>query len=119
MGIDSSSKPNNSLTVNETCTMGMIVKTTYRVRSGQKASFLADFSVIANATRAAPACDWIYVVEDEEAETVEVMSCWQSEAGFDDHLRWRIETNLWRDIETKYIDGEPEFKMLPIMFRFA
>ena len=48
--------------------MGLIVKTSYRVRDGQRASFLADFSVIATATRAAPACDWIYVVEDEEAE---------------------------------------------------
>ena len=27
--------------------MGLIVKTTYRVRGGKKASFLADFSVIA------------------------------------------------------------------------
>ena len=57
-------------------------------------------------------------VEDDEAETIEVMSCWQSEAGFDDHLRWRIETSRWRDIETKYIDGEPDIKLLPVMFRF-
>ena len=98
--------------------MGLIVKTTYRVREGKTASVLADFSVIATATRAAPACDWIYVVEDDEAETIEVMSCWQSEAGFDDHLRWRIETSRWRDIEAKYIDGEPDIKLLPVMFRF-
>ena len=97
--------------------MGLIVKTTYTVREGQKASFLADFSVIANATKA-PACDWIYVVEDEENDTIEVMSCWQSEAGFDDHLRWRIETNRWREIETKYIEGQPDIKLMPVMFRF-
>ena len=35
--------------------MGMIVKTSYNVRDGHRASFLADFSVIATATRAAPA----------------------------------------------------------------
>lgn len=98
--------------------MGLIVKTTYRVRDGQKASFLADFSVIANATKAAPACDWIYVVEDDENDTIEVMSCWQSEAGFDDHLRWRIETNRWREIEAKYIEGQPDIKLMPVMFRF-
>ena len=40
------------------------------------------FSVIATATRKAPACDWIYVVEDEEAETIEAMSCWQSGGRF-------------------------------------
>ena len=48
-----------------------------------------------------------------------MMSCWQSEAGFDDHLRWRIETERWRELETKYIDGEPDIKLLPVMFRFA
>ena len=96
----------------------MIVKTSYRVRNGQTASFLADFSVIATATRAAPACQWIYVVEDEENETIEVMSCWHSEAGFDDHLRWRIETSRWRELETKYIEGEPDIKITPVMFRF-
>ena len=99
--------------------MGLIVKTTYRVRRGKRASFLADFSVIAAATRAAPACDWIYVVEDDEEDTIEVMSCWQSEAGFDDHLRWRIETERWRELETKYIEGEPDIKLLPVMFRFV
>ena len=99
--------------------MGLIVKTTYQVRSGKRASCLADFSVIATATRAAPACDWIYVVEDDEEDTIEVMSCWQSEAGFDDHLRWRIETERWRELEAKYIDGEPDIKLLPVMFRFA
>ena len=99
--------------------MGLIVKTTYQVRSGKRASFLADFSVIATATRAAPACDWIYVVEDDEEDTIEVMSCWQSEAGFDDHLRWRIETERRRELEAKYIDGEPDIKLLPVMFRFA
>ena len=98
--------------------MGMIVKTSYRVRNGQTASFLADFSVIATATRAAPACQWIYVVEDEENETIEVMSCWHSEAGFDDHLRWRIETSRWRELEAKYIEGEQDIKIMPVMFRF-
>ena len=98
--------------------MSMIVKTSYNVRDGQRASFLADFSVIATATRAAPACEWIYVVEDEEKDRIEVMSCWHSEAGFDDHLRWRIETDRWRELEAKYIDGEPEIKLLPVMFRF-
>ncbi|GIR14532.1 MAG: hypothetical protein CM15mP25_2870 [Gammaproteobacteria bacterium] len=44
--------------------MSLIVKTTYRVREADKASFLADFSVVAQATMAAPACDWIYVAED-------------------------------------------------------
>ena len=98
--------------------MGLIVKTSYRVRPAQRASFLADFSVIATATRAAPACQWIYVVDDEDEQTIEVMSCWQSESGFDDHLRWRIETNRWRDIEAKYIEGDPEIKLMPVMFRF-
>lgn len=98
--------------------MSLIVKTTYDVREGMRASFLADFSVIASATRAAPACEWIYVVEDEENDKIEVMSCWQSEAGFDDHLRWRIETDRWRELEIKYISGEPEIKLMPIMFRF-
>ena len=98
--------------------MSLIVKTTYDVREGMRASFLADFSVIASATRAAPACEWIYVVEDEENDKIEVMSCWQSEAGFDDHLRWRIETDRWRELEIKYINGEPEIKLMPIMFRF-
>jgi len=98
--------------------MSLIVKTTYDVREGMRASFLADFSVIASATRAAPACEWIYVVEDEENDKIEVMSCWQSEAGFDDHLRWRIETDRWRELEIKYINGDPEIKLMPIMFRF-
>ena len=98
--------------------MGLIVKTSYKLREGQRASFLADFTVIATATRAAPACEWIYVVEDEDKDTIEVMSCWQSESGFDDHLRWRIETSRWRDIETKYIEGEPNIKLMPVMFRF-
>ena len=98
--------------------MGMIVKTSYRVRDGQTASFLADFSVIATATRAAPACQWIYVVEDEENETIEVMSCWHSEAGFDDHLRWRIGTSRWTEMEQKYLTAEPEFSLMPVMFRF-
>ena len=46
--------------------MSLIVKTTYQVREADKASFLADFSVVAQATMAAPACDWIYVAEDTE-----------------------------------------------------
>lgn len=98
--------------------MGLIVRTSYKVRAKHKASFLADFSVIATATRAAPACDWIYVVEDEESNTIEVMSCWQSEHGFDDHLRWRIETDRWRELEAKYIDEDPDIKLMPVMFRF-
>ena len=98
--------------------MSMIVKTSYNVRDGSRASFLADFSVIATATRAAPACDWIYVVEDDETNRIEVMSYWQSEAGFDDHLRWRIGTDRWRELEAKYIHGDPEIKLLPVMFRF-
>ena len=55
------------------------------------------------------------MVEDEEKDTIEVMSCWQSESGFDDHLRWRIETSRWRDIEAKYIEGEPNIKLMPVM----
>ena len=43
--------------------MSLIVKTTYRIRESDKASFLADFSVVAQATMAAPACDWIYVAD--------------------------------------------------------
>ena len=97
--------------------MGLIVKTSYRVRDGQRASFLADFSVIATATRAAPACDWIYVVEDEEQKPLSnVLLAVRSR--FDDHLRWRIETHRWRDLETKYIEDEPDIKLLPVMFRF-
>lgn len=98
--------------------MGMIVKTAYKVREGMTASFLADFSVIASATRAAPACDWIYVVENDYDGTIEVMSCWQNEAGFDDHLRWRIETHRWRELEAKYIEGQPNIMLMPVMFRF-
>jgi quinol monooxygenase YgiN len=98
--------------------MSLIVKTTYHVREAQKASFLADFSVVAQATMAAPACDWIYVAEDLEEDTVVAMSYWQSEAGFDDHLRWRIGTSRWTEMEQKYLEGEPEYKLMPVMFRF-
>ena len=49
--------------------MSLIVKTTYSVRDADKASFLADFSVVAQATMAAPACDWIYVAEDLEEDS--------------------------------------------------
>ena len=98
--------------------MSLIVKTTYHVREAQKASFLADFSVVAQATMAAPACDWIYVAEDLVDEAVVVMSYWQSEAGFDDHLRWRIGTSRWAEMEQKYLEGEPEYKLMPVMFRF-
>ena len=98
--------------------MSLIVKTTYRVREADKASFLADFSVVAQATMAAPACDWIYVAEDLEQNTVVAMSYWQSEAGFDDHLRWRIGTSRWTEMEQKYLTAEPEFSLMPVMFRF-
>ena len=98
--------------------MSLIVKTTYRVREADKASFLADFSVVAQATMAAPACDWIYVAEDTEENTVVAMSYWQSEAGFDDHLRWRIGTSRWTEMEQKYLTAEPEFSLMPVMFRF-
>ena len=98
--------------------MSLIVKTTYRVREADKASFLADFSVVAQATMAAPACDWIYVAEDLEENTVVAMSYWQSEAGFDDHLRWRIGTSRWTEMEQTYLTSEPEFSLMPVMFRF-
>lgn len=98
--------------------MSLIVKTTYRVREADKASFLADFSVVAQATMAAPACDWIYVAEDPDENTVVAMSYWQSEAGFDDHLRWRIGTSRWTEMEQKYLTAEPEFSLMPVMFRF-
>ena len=98
--------------------MSLMVQTTYRVREAQKASFLADFSVVAQATMAAPACDWIYVTEDLENGTVIAMSYWQSEAGFDDHLRWRIGTSRWTEMEQKCLESEPEFKLMPVMFRF-
>ena len=98
--------------------MSLMVQTTYRVREAQKASFLADFSVVAQATMAAPAGDWIYVTEDLENGTVIAMSYWQSEAGFDDHLRWRIGTSRWTEMEQKYLESEPEFKLMPVMFRF-
>ena len=98
--------------------MSLIVKTTYRVRDADKASFLADFSVVAQATMAAPACDWIYVAEDIEENAVVAMSYWQSEAGFDDHLRWRIGTSRWTEMEQKYLTSEPEFSLMPVMFRF-
>ena len=98
--------------------MSLIVKTTYRVREADKASFLADFSVVAQATMAAPACDWIYVAEDLEENTVVAMSYWQSEAGFDDHLRWRIGTSRWTEMEQKYLTAEPEFSLMPVMSRF-
>ena len=65
-----------------------------------------------------PTCDWIYVAEDLEDEAVVVMSYWQSEAGFDDHLRWRIGTSRWTEMEQKYLEGEPEYKLMPVMFRF-
>ena len=98
--------------------MSLMVQTTYRVREAQKASFLADFSVVAQATMAAPACDWIYVTEDLENGTVIAMSYWQSEAGFDDHLRWRIGTSRWTEMEQNYLESESEFKLMPVMFRF-
>ncbi|MBL6700091.1 MAG: antibiotic biosynthesis monooxygenase [Luminiphilus sp.] len=98
--------------------MSLIVKTTYRVRDADKASFLADFSVVAQATMAAPACDWIYVAEDIEEGTVVAMSYWQSEAGFDDHLRWRIGTSRWTEMEQKYLEDPPDYKLMPVMFRF-
>jgi len=98
--------------------MSLMVQTTYTVREAQKASFLADFSVVAQATMAAPACDWIYVTEDLENGTVIAMSYWQSEAGFDEHLRWRIGTSRWTEMEQKYLESEPEFKLMPVMFRF-
>ena len=98
--------------------MSLIVKTTYRVREAQKASCLADFSVVAQATMAAPACSWIYVAEDLEEDTVVAMSYWESEAGFDDHLRWRIGTSSWTEMEQKYPEGEPAYKLMPVMFRF-
>ena len=41
-----------------------------------------------------------------------------SEAGFDDHLRWRIGTSRWTEMEQKYLTEEPEFSLMPVMFRF-
>ena len=67
---------------------------------------------------AAPACDWIYVAEDIEEGTVVAMSYWQSEAGFDDHLRWRIGTSRWTEMEQKYLEDPPDYKLMPVMFRF-
>ena len=58
------------------------------------------------------------VAEDLEEDTVVAMSYWQSEAGFDDHLRWRIGTSRWTEMEQKYLEGEPEYKVMPVMFRF-
>jgi len=49
---------------------------------------------------------------------VVAMSYWQSEAGFDDHLRWRIGTSRWTEMEQKYLESEPEYKLMPVMFRF-
>ena len=98
--------------------MSLIVKTTYKIKQDQTASFLADFSVVAQATMAAPACEWIYVAEDPEKQTVEVLSYWKSEAGFDDHLRWRIGTTRWSEMEGKYLECDPEYSLMPVMFRF-
>ena len=98
--------------------MALIVKTTYRIKVDQTASFLADFSVVAQATMAAPACEWIYVAEDPDHGTVEVLSYWKTEAGFDDHLRWRIGTTRWSEMEDTYMDAEPEYSLMPVMFRF-
>jgi hypothetical protein len=58
------------------------------------------------------------VAEDIEESTVVAMSYWQSEAGFDDHLRWRIGTSRWTEMEQKYLTAEPEFSLMPVMFRF-
>jgi hypothetical protein len=45
--------------------MALIVRTIYQVRPSDRASFLADFSVMAQAIKASPACELIYVVDQE------------------------------------------------------
>ena len=47
------------------------------------------------------------------------MSYWQSEAGFDDHLRWRIGTSRWTEMEQKYLEAEPDYQLMPVMFRLG
>ncbi|MDB2653885.1 antibiotic biosynthesis monooxygenase [Luminiphilus sp.] len=100
--------------------MALIVRTIYQVRPSDRASFLADFAVMAQAIKASPACDWIYVVDQEISDQgpIESMSYWTSEAGFDDHLRWRLETSRWKELEHKYLLQEPDITLMPVIFRY-
>jgi heme-degrading monooxygenase HmoA len=100
--------------------MALVVRTIYQVRPSDRASFLADFSVMAQAIKASPACEWIYVVDQEVDDhgPIESMSYWTSEAGFDDHLRWRLETSRWKDLEDKYLLDGPSITLMPVIFRY-
>ena len=109
--------------------MALIAKTTFTVRSENRASFLADFGPLVAMTKAAPGCSWAYVAEgvdisnlDEIEETadirIEVLSCWSSEDAFDSHIRWRIETDRWAKLEDRYLTDGPRYSLMPIMFAF-
>jgi len=100
--------------------MALIVRTIYQVRPSDRASLFAYFSLMAQAINASPACEWIYVVDQEVDDhgPIESMSYWTSEAGFDDHLRWRLETSRWKDLEDKYLLDGPSITLMPVIFRY-
>ena len=109
--------------------MALIARTTFKVRSEDRASFLADFGPLVAMTKAAPGCSWAYVAEGNDishltgmGETadvrIEVLSYWSSEDAFDSHIRWRIETDRWNNLEDRFLTDGPKYSLMPIMFAF-
>jgi quinol monooxygenase YgiN len=100
--------------------MALLVRTIYRVKPSERSSFLADFSVIAQTINASPACECVFIVDQEVTAEgpIESISYWTSEAGFDDHLRWRLETTRWKDLENRYLVSDPEIHLNPVIFRY-
>ena len=107
--------------------MALIAKTTFTVKAESRASFLADFGPLVAMLKAAPGCSWAYVAEgvdisnvselDDTADVgIEVLSYWSSEAAFDSHIRWRIETERWSKLEDRYLTDGPRYSLMPVMF---
>ncbi len=98
--------------------MGIIVNLQLSVKQELRADFLSEFGQIVAVTRAIDACNWLYIVTNDETGQIEAVSHWNSKEDYDSYLQWRQETSFLGPMFEKYFSADPVWRFLPVFMKF-
>ena len=98
--------------------MAVIVNLTTSVKPELREEFLHDLSRVLPGTRSYRGCHWVYLTEEDDSDTIAVISKWDSREAYETYLAWRKNSGSFGLIGEKYFSEEPTWRFMPVIMDF-
>lgn len=98
--------------------MAVIVNLTMPVKPELREEFLHELSLVLPGTKSFSGCHWVYLSEDDNSNTIEAITKWDSREAYESYLSWRQNSGYFGPIGEKYFSGEPTWRFMPVIMNF-